>query len=364
MKKQTALLWLKRALIIYITATFIVATLNFGLQNVVSETQADIIHEIYKIFENEFKITLILICSYLSWQVLKGKPNRRLQKINLIAFSTTALFVHGIIPWLLNNRELYYFFMPLPWSSMGLQLMDSTSTYYNQQVSLWGTTGIFIAVTFFLIANLLVLIGTLLIGRRWQCSYLCMLNGFVSEIWSDVFPLFGKKKKLSKGWLLFLKVFRWLMLVVSLLLTIWWAARLFGIPIRGNGEWLQEFETLKYVSLELLMMMFLWVVWTGRGYCYYCPLGSFLSLISRLAGQEIKTDNTHCINCGQCTKACPMEIDIAEAANEGKPVDNLRCVGCGHCIDICPTRTLSYETHFLKWWKSQKAEQVNNIHEN
>ena len=59
-----------------------------------------------------------------------------------------------------------------------------------------------------------------------------------------------------------------------------------------------------------------------------------------------------------------MGINIAEAANEGKPVDNLRCVGCGHCIDICPTRTLSYETHFLKWWKSQKAEQVNNIHEN
>src|SRR6056297_1906755 len=228
MKKQTALRWLKILLIIYILFTIIVATLNYGLQNVLSEKQAKLVHQIYKVFENEFKIAIILIGSFLSWQVLKQAKKKRLQKINLIAFSTTALFVHGIIPWLLNNRELYYFFMPLPWSSMGLQLMDSTSTYYNQQVSLWGTTGIFIAVTFFLIANLFVLIGTLLIGRRWQCSYLCMLNGFVSEIWSDIFPLFGKKKKLSKGWLLFLKVFRWLMLVVSLLLTIWWAARLFG----------------------------------------------------------------------------------------------------------------------------------------
>ncbi|MCF8008953.1 MAG: 4Fe-4S dicluster domain-containing protein [Halanaerobiales bacterium] len=353
MKKQTALFWLKITLIIYILATIFVASLNYGMQNIVSPKQAKVIHQIYKIFENEFKISLILICSFLSWQVLKKQKNNKLQKINLIAFSTTALFIHGIIPWLLNNRELYYFFMPLPWSSLGLQLLDSTSTYYTQQLNLWGVSGIFIAVVFFLISNGVVLLGTLMIGRRWQCSYLCMLNGFVSEIWSKVFPIFGKKKKISSNLLKFLNVFRWIMLGLSLILTTWWLFRIFGIPIKGSKEFISEFEVIKYLSLELLMMMFLWIIWTGRGYCYYCPLGAFLSLISKVIGQKIKTDNTHCINCNQCTQRCPMSIDIAKAASKGKAVNNLRCVGCGHCIDICPTRTLSYETHFIKWWRTK-----------
>jgi polyferredoxin len=361
MKKKNALRWLKITLIIYITATIIIASLNYGLQNVVSEEQAKIIHNIYKIFENEFKITLILLCTYLSWQVLKGKSNRRLQKINLIAFSITAIAVHGIIPWVLNNRELYYFFMPLPWSSMGLQLIDSTSMYYNQQISLWGTNGILIAVSFFILSNIFVLIGTLLIGRRWQCSHLCMLNGFVSEIWSEIFPLFGGKKKVSSRWLKFLKFFRWFMLVVSLGLTFWWSIRLFGINIIGNGSVLHEIEVIKYISLELLMMMFLWIVWTGRGYCYYCPLGTFLSIISRIVGQKIVTNNSKCINCKQCSNVCPMSIDVAKSANKGIPVDNLRCVGCGHCVDICPTKTLSYQTNFLKWWKAKKVNKLNNI---
>ena len=357
MDKKKARFWLKITLGFYITATLIVAGLNYGLQGSVTPNQAEIIHQIYKIFENEFKIGLILVATYLAWQILKQEKHNRLRKVSLIAFSVTALLVHGIIPWLAGNRELYYFFMALPWSTMGLQLMDTTSTYYTQQVNLWGTGGIFIATTFFLISNGFVFIGTLLMGRRWQCSYLCLLNGFVSEIWTKAFPLLGSKKRLSGLWLKIIKIFRWLMLTVGLLLTIWWSMRLMGIPLPGSGELLHELEIIKYLALELLMMMFLWIVWTGRGYCYYCPLGSFLSLISRAAGQKIKTDNTHCINCGQCTKTCPMAIDIAQAAQKGEAVDNLRCVGCGHCVDVCPTRTLSYETHFLKWWKSRYNKQ-------
>lgn len=325
--------------------------MNYALGDVVTENQAEIIKQIYKIFENEFKILIILIGSFLSWQILKTKSKNRFRKINLIAFSSTAIVIHGIIPWLINNREIYYFFMPLPWSTLGLQLMSPSSTYYLEQLNLWGIRGVTIAITFFIIVNIIVFIGTIISGRRFQCSYLCMLNGFASEIWTDVFPLLGKKKKLNNIWLKFFKFLRWIIFIITLLITIWWLFRLTNIPILGNGDLLYKFEIIKYLSLELLMMMFFWIIWTGRGYCYYCPLGTFLSLISRLSGQHIKTDNTKCIQCNQCTKACPMSIDIKLLAKDGRPVKNLRCVGCGHCIDICPTDTLSYETKFLSLLK-------------
>lgn len=353
MKKEKAIYWLKFLLGFYIVSTILVAGLNYGLGGMLAKEHADLINSIYLIFENEFKIAIIIIGSLLSLQIIKKKKHHRLQKVSIIAFSITALLIHGIIPWLVGNRELYYFFMPLPWSTTGLQLMNTSSVYFSEHVSIWGTGGVFAAVVFFLISNIVVFIGTLIMGRRWQCSYLCMLNGFVSEIWSDAFPLIGKKKELNGNWLKLLNIFRWIMFIVTMFFVIWWSFRLLGISLYGNGDLLNELEVIKYLSLELLMAMFFWVVWTGRGYCYYCPLGTFLSLISRLAGQRIKTDNTHCIQCNQCSTACPMSIDVAAAAKKGKAVENLRCVGCGHCIDVCPTQTLSYETHFLSWWREQ-----------
>lgn len=95
------------------------------------------------------------------------------------------------------------------------------------------------------------------------------------------------------------------------------------------------------------MTMFFWIAFVGRGYCFYCPLGSMLSLLGKVARQKIDTDNTSCIQCNLCNSICPMSIDIKSMAQNGKPVTALRCVGCGHCVDACPTRTLSYTTKFL-----------------
>src|SRR5665648_900172 len=86
-----------------------------------------------------------------------------------------------------------------------------------------------------------------------------------------------------------------------------------------------------------------------RGYCYYCPLGTVLSLLSKLAGQKIITDKSECIKCNRCNIACPMTIDIKTKAQIGQVVTDSRCVGCGHCVDSCPTETLGYSTKFLDW---------------
>jgi len=117
-------------------------------------------------------------------------------------------------------------------------------------------------------------------------------------------------------------------------------------------------ENYKYLTTELLMAMFFWVAFIGRGYCYYCPLGTVLGLISKVAGQRITTDKTKCVQCGKCNKACPMSINIKDNAKDGKAATELRCVGCGHCVDACPTRNLAYSTRFLEWVYRKKKVTV------
>jgi hypothetical protein len=66
------------------------------------------------------------------------------------------------------------------------------------------------------------------------------------------------------------------------------------------------------------MAMFFWVVFLGRGYCYYCPLGTVLAWVGKLAGQQINTNKSKCTKCNQCNAICPMSIDIKSKAEKGK----------------------------------------------
>jgi hypothetical protein len=48
---------------------------------------------------------------------------------------------------------------------------------------------------------------------------------------------------------------------------------------------LETFETYKYLITELLLAMFFWIALVGRGYFYYCPLGTVLGWVGRAAGR-------------------------------------------------------------------------------
>jgi polyferredoxin len=282
-----------------------------------------------------------------------------MRRINVIGLCVAALLIHIILPLIFRNREIYYVIMPLPWSTTGLQLLDSTSSFYERKNILWGAAGISATIIVFVAVNVFVFIGTLLFGRRLQCSTLCLMNGFVAEIWSPVLPLAGKRKGqkaiLGNRARLALNTARISMFAISSLFTLWWILKISGIhvPFKSHGSLMGTVESFKYLTLELLMAMFFWVAWSGRGYCHYCPAGTALSIIAKLGGQRIRTDCAPCVSCGLCSKACPLSIDIASSAAQGKTVKSMNCVGCGHCVDACPSGVLKYETNFLRFINKQ-----------
>jgi ferredoxin-like protein FixX len=48
-----------------------------------------------------------------------------------------------------------------------------------------------------------------------------------------------------------------------------------------------------------------------RGYCYYCPLGTVLGFVAKIADQKIIADNSKCVQCNQCNEACSMSTHIS-----------------------------------------------------
>ncbi|MDF2590394.1 MAG: 4Fe-4S ferredoxin [Anaerocolumna sp.] len=339
---------LKIILITYILLCLAIAGLNYGYASHASEKVANFINWFWHFYENWVKTIFIIICSYLTIKIVKTQGRLAMRKRNLIGFIITALVVHIIGPILLQNKELYFFTMPLPWTSTPLQLLYSNSSFYQSHYPIWGTLGITTALIFYICFSILVIVGTFLFGRRWQCSTLCLFNGFASEIFEPAIPLIGKSKKITPRKKRLFLVLRWIFLIVALFFTLWWVLFLLGVTVPGDFKVMSKVESFKYLTTELLMAMFFWVTFIGRGYCNYCPVGTIVAIISKIAGQKINTTNTKCIQCSKCNKACPMSINIKEFAFTGQMVKDINCVGCGHCVDICPTKTLSYSTNFLE----------------
>ena len=340
---------LKTMLAIYIMLAVVLAGLNYGYAGQASPSVKNLISGFWHFYENGMKTIFIIFGSFLTLRIIRHTKRFTMQKRNLFGFIITALVVHMAAPFFLHNKEIYFFAMPLPWTTTPIQFLYPKSSIYLSRFPVWGTAGITAALVFYLCVTIIVLVGTLLMGRRWQCSTLCLFNGFASEIFAPAFPLLGKAKKASRGTLKLFQIFRWVFLILALFFSLWWLFFLSGIPVFGNFRIISQLETIKYLSAELLLAMFFWIAWIGRGYCYYCPLGTVLALLSRWAGQKIITNRSRCIQCKRCDEVCPMTIDISSMAKQGVPVNDLRCVGCGHCIDACPAQTLGYSTYFLDW---------------
>ena len=54
----------------------------------------------------------------------------------------------------------------------------------------------------------------------------------------------------------------------------------------------------------------------------------------------IKVDESVCINCGACIRACPGSL--INKMDYPVPIENGwdRCIDCGHCVAICPTEAM------------------------
>jgi polyferredoxin len=306
---------------------------------------------LWHFYENELKVLFFLYAGYLTLKILKKSQRSKMQKRNLIGLLIAAFIVHLALPFISGNKEFYFFTMPLPWTTTPIQLLYQDSSFYLDKEPLWGALGITSVLVFYGFVTLVVIIGTLLFGRRWQCSTLCLFNGFVSEAFSPCFPLVGNKKELTGQQKKAMNVAKWVFFLAGIFFSLYWGLVILGYTDGSWSELIGRVEIYKYLLGELFVAMFFWIAFTGRGYCYYCPLGVLLSFISRLAGQRIESDESKCIQCGKCNKACPMGIDIEIMAKDSLPINDLSCVGCGHCVDICPVETLSYKTRFTSTFK-------------
>ena len=333
-----------------------IAGASQGFADRLSPQMRELVHDIYMWYEHYFRAFTVIVGSVLSYRLVKasGKTVSRLRRNSLVSLSVVSVVFLIVLPAVSGYYELYNAWMPFPWSTLPLQLADSGTFFGDHFEGLLGIDGASLLLGAYLVYQAVVFGGTLLLGRRWQCSMLCLLNGVHAESLGEALPFFPHDRKRPRSKRIHPRL-RWtlrkLQLILFslnlLLIGAWLLILVVDLPFLSRDA-LVGVELIKYLSVELTLLMLLWVFVGGRGYCYYCPAGFALGIIGGAVGQRIETGLTRCIECGACDDACKLSIDILHRARQREPVQAFQCVGCGLCVESCPTDNLRYSTAFLR----------------
>lgn len=179
---------------------------------------------------------------------------------------------------------------------------------------------------FFILAA--VLLMTLLMKRAF-CGYVCPI-GAISEWLGRVNGALRRGGPAHLRWLGSLKY-------VGLAIILFVTYRAGELHFRAcdpcyalisrHGE---DITVWAYIVAGAIAVAALFV---AMPFCrWFCPLAAVLQPFSRAAATGVRRHAGPCIECGKCTAACPMQIDVASAT----VVRTGDCTACMECTRACP----------------------------
>ena len=108
--------------------------------------------------------------------------------------------------------------------------------------------------------------------------------------------------------------------------------------------WFKSAASLAAAMATFLLLAFLSWKW-GRIWCNaICPVGAFLSLLSRYSLFAPVIDADKCRNCKLCEKRCKSSC----ISVENHKIDYSRCVVCLDCLDECRHDALHFRFRYAK----------------
>ena len=218
------------------------------------------------------------------------------------------------------------------------------------------------------ITGILILLGVLL--GRFICGFLCPF-GWFQELLHKI-----PTKKLSTKKLKPLTYLKYAVLLVMVFLLPAFLVNDVGmgdpffckyicpqgvlegaIPLSiGNAAIRSALGKLFSFKFCILITVVVLSILFYRPFCkWICPLGAIYSLFNKVSFLHITIENSKCVGCNQCSRACKMDIDVCRTPNHPE------CIRCGACIKACPKDAIHYQFMGKTCQKKDTGDQQSEI---
>ncbi len=215
----------------------------------------------------------------------------------------------------------------------------------------------------FLISLGMFIVWFWVLNKGW-CGFVCPLGTM-----QDWFTMLREKFKIryseyswaNRGKI---KSIKYILLILLLLLPVMIANSVFGLPKLPNGlsmpfcdicpgrmmipaftghfnQFYIDFSSKTDMVMTALGMIITGLFLVGsfvkkRFFCYFCPMAALQYIFSNPALLKLYKDGAKCTKCGDCYRACDM--DILEIADDvtSKNLVTEDCTLCLKCIAACP----------------------------
>ena len=178
----------------------------------------------------------------------------------------------------------------------------------------------------YLLIFLLPVILAILFGRLF-CGYVCPFGAL-----QELLHVRKWRLRVSNRWM---RILGWVKygLLGFLVIRVLVAGNLLWngtTPFKAFFLWGGTTVTLAVSGLFALLSVVVF-----RPFCrVFCPLGAFLSIVSRVSLFRVRAGEK-CVSCGRCETVCSSE---ATQMGEAMPSD---CLLCGECARACPSNDLA-----------------------
>ncbi|NOY57873.1 MAG: 4Fe-4S binding protein, partial [Calditrichaeota bacterium] len=204
----------------------------------------------------------------------------------------------------------------------------------------WILTGKFNHVHPFGTLLFIIILATAFLLKRGFCSWVCPV-GLFSEYLAKIHVLIFSRPRNLPRWLdyplrslkyLILFFFLWAVLVQMNVIDL---QKFIYSPYNkvADIKMLLFFVNMSSFTVRVLIGLALFSILIRFFWCrYLCPYGALLGLTSWTSLFKIHRNPDTCIDCEECTQACPMNIKV----HKEKIVISDECNACLRCVGACP----------------------------
>ncbi len=187
-----------------------------------------------------------------------------------------------------------------------------------------------------------------LLARKSFCSWFCPVGTVSEGLWKLGRRLLGRNVQLPRklDWLLRGCKYALLGFFVVIIMRMDTATitRFLESPYyrMADVKMLHFFTRMSATTALVIAALVVLSLLIRNFWCrYLCPYGALMGLLALASPLRIRRREATCIQCGQCTRACPHQIAVHAKQSIAGP----ECSACLDCIQVCPaTRTLGLES--------------------